>query len=227
MKTLIASLAVAASCILSFGSSQAQAETNGIYIAPKFALNVQHASADWSGNLEGSGSKTDTKAGGALAVGYDFSSKLNVPVRLELEYGAYGKSSKSVYNEPLTTKTSVSFQTLLVNAYYDFKNSTDFTPYVGAGIGLASLKTEGSATLDNGWVFSGTNITGAKACKREAVFAGQVGFGCSYAFNENVSVDLGYRFLMIGDGKVSAFDTTVKSKNLYAHQFMLGARVTF
>lgn len=28
----------------------------------------------------------------------------------------------------------------MVNAYYDFKNSSAFTPYVGAGLGLASIK---------------------------------------------------------------------------------------
>ena len=28
----------------------------------------------------------------------------------------------------------------MANAYYDFKNSTPFTPYVGAGLGLASIK---------------------------------------------------------------------------------------
>jgi len=28
----------------------------------------------------------------------------------------------------------------MLNAYYDFKNSTPFTPYIGAGIGLANIK---------------------------------------------------------------------------------------
>lgn len=37
-------------------------------------------------------------------------------------------------------------QTLMLNAYWEFHNSTKFTPYIGAGIGLAFLQTDGSVT---------------------------------------------------------------------------------
>jgi len=31
----------------------------------------------------------------------------------------------------------------LVNGYYDFKNSSDLTPYIGAGIGVGGFINEG------------------------------------------------------------------------------------
>jgi opacity protein-like surface antigen len=59
------------------------------------------------------------------------------------------------------------------------------------------------------------------------VFAGQLGFGCSYAFNDYISADLGYRFLFMGDGETEYQGHKMESLDNYAHQFMLGLRVTF
>ena len=61
------------------------------------------------------------------------------------------------------------------------------------------------------------------------MFAGQIGLGCSYAFTENISADIGYRFLTMDNGNVSGIADAMKlnSKDNYVHQFMMGLRVTF
>lgn len=222
MKKIIVSLFTMAALLLP-AASQA-AEKTGVYVAPKFVLNVQHGEGAMSidGYGVGSDSETEASAGGALAVGYDFSYKFNVPVRAELEYGVFGDVSKTVNHGWGPTTCEISVQTLLANVYWDITTWNKFTPYIGAGIGLAFVKTEGA--ID--WTVGNVSAAGS-ADDTEAVFAGQIGFGCSYAFTDTISADLGYRFLMMGDGEVEYEGFKMESKDLYAHQFMLGLRVTF
>lgn len=202
------------------------ADLIGVYVAPKFVLNVQHSKGEFSyhGEGMGSGSKTGTRAGGALAIGYDFNPVLNVPVRAELEYGAYGRISKTAGHGDHSLHAKVGLQTLLVNAYWDITTWNGFTPYVGAGMGMAFLKTEGH--VDHSRLVA--DLVGSNS-DTDTVFAGQVGLGCSYAFTDNISADLGYRFLMMDNGSVTGIvdDMKLKSKDNYVHQFMLGLRVTF
>ena len=71
-----------AACLLLPVQAKA-ADLVGVYIAPKFVLNVQHSKGELSyhGQGLGSDSKTGARAGGALAVGYDFNPVFSVPVR--------------------------------------------------------------------------------------------------------------------------------------------------
>lgn len=215
LKTLI----LAVSLLIPAGA--VAAEQTGVYVAPKFVLNVQHAEGKLSfeGQGLGSDSKTGARAGGAFAIGYDFAPRFQVPVRAELEYGAYGDVSRTVdVGAGLSFKGTMGFQTLLANVYWDVAEWNGFTPYLGAGIGMAFLKTEGKAS------FMGYSESEKST---DTVFAGQAGLGCSYAFTETISVDFGYRFLMMGDGDVEKYGVKLDSRENYAHQFMLGLRVTF
>ncbi len=217
-------LLLVAACLLLPAQARA-ADLIGVYVAPKFALNVQHSKGEFSGdNVIGSRSKTGTRAGGALAIGYDFAPTFQVPVRAELEYGAYGNISRSSGSEGHCVHAKIGFQTLLANAYWDITEWNGFTPYLGAGIGMAFLKTEGH--VDHTKIAA--DLLGSNS-DTDTVFAGQVGLGCSYAFTENIAADLGYRFLMMDNG--SAFNLAdnvrLKAKDNYVHQFMLGLRVTF
>jgi len=196
--------------------SVAQAEMLGVYVAPKFVLSVQHAEGglSYAGVGLGSDDETGTEAGAAIAVGYDFGRKFNVPVRAELEFAFTGETSKdvNVYNVP--AKAEIGAKTLLANIYWDLAEYKGFTPYVGAGIGLAFVNTEAS-------------VLGFTKDNNKTVVAGQIGLGCAYAFNDTFSVDLGYRFLAIGDGEVEYEGIKLESKDIYAHQIMLGVRMTF
>lgn len=220
-------MAALAAAFLLPASQAGAADQTGVYIAPKFVLNIQHAKGELSiQDNSASDSKTAARAGGALAVGYDFSKSMSIPARAELEYGIYGRASKTSTVDGISMGMKVGFQTLLVNAYYDIGTYSGFTPYVGAGLGMAFLKTESSITSAD---YPGIEISGSDT---KAVFAGQLGLGCAYAITDYASVDLGYRFLMMGNGKASlglaGIDfVDAKSKNNYAHQFMLGLRFTF
>lgn len=221
MKKLFLSLAAAAFLLMPCTSHASNADQLGIYVAPKFVLNVQHSEGEVSyyGHNIGSDDKDGARAGGAIAIGYDFAPQFNIPVRAELEYGAYGIISKTVSYPGASFKGEVGFQTLLANFYWDITEWNGFTPYIGAGIGMASLTTEGTVNIA-GWGAGSKDET-------DAVAAGQIGLGCSYAFTDSISADLGYRYLMIDDGEVEDYGMKLRSSENHVHQFMLGLRVTF
>lgn len=211
-----------AACLL-LPTSALAADMTGFYLAPKFALNVQHAEGElsYAGQTLGSDSKTGCRAGGALAAGYDFAPVFQVPIRAELEYGAYGNVSKTKdLGYDSTFKATMSFQTLLANVYWDITDWKGFKPYVGAGIGMAFLKTEGRLSLLNDSYVDSEDNT-------EAVLAGQAGLGFSYAFTDHVAADFGWRFLIMGDGSAEKDSVKLDARENYAHQFMMGLRISF
>lgn len=63
-------------------------------------------------------------AGGALAIGYDFHSRFDIPARTELEYAAFGqiKADRRRYDASGTwmIENKLGIQSLFVNIYHDF-----------------------------------------------------------------------------------------------------------
>lgn len=241
MKKLV--ILIFLTCLLCPMQSYA-AEKTGIYISPKLSWMFSNADMSLKGSSSGgvvtSSSKnhSDNGLGAALAIGYDFSSKFDLNFRTELEYAFYSKakSTKSHFipdnengGEYAKLKSEINISTLFVNVYYDFKNHTNFTPYVGAGLGIAFVGLAGSifgGEEDEYYVFSKNSNNN---------FAWNIGLGVGYAFNERISLDLGYRYSQLGDvtSKITSTDedgvatVTEKGDNLSTHQIMLGVRFTF
>jgi opacity protein-like surface antigen len=82
----------------------------------------------------------------------------------------------------------------LVNAYVDLGTWRGITPYVGAGIGVASLAVEGlkDVNVPNSTVYYGQDNT-------EVNFAWALYAGMSYDITPQVTVDFAYRYLDLGD----------------------------
>jgi opacity protein-like surface antigen len=233
--------------------TKAEADANMITAAPPSNLTKSYSLDEQS---------AQTVVGGALAAGYDFYRNFKVPVRAELEYGVYSNASGSVNsslssnglapgawgNNPVginaDMKLSMNIQTLMLNLYYDFRNSTPFTPYVGGGVGLAFIQAWGAAEV-NTWDNTGgggapMSSDVSLGAKHQTNFAWQVGVGCSYDFNDYVALDLGYRFMGLGNvetqeghmyrdvaGVQFAAPMKGKAENIHMHQIGLGLRVTF
>jgi opacity protein-like surface antigen len=245
-------------------------EQIGVYIAPKFNVGFVNWDAKGSSGVYNSenttsdsfsikSNRTDTVVGGTLALGYDFYKKFAVPLRAELEYGIYSGASGNTKSElsmstlklPVTANGKIdidiqNMHTLLANLYIDFHNSSDFTPYIGGGVGFAFIQAEGKSRIeiqhntqpDNKWI--GEETLGSKS---QTNFIWQVGVGSSYAFNETVSLDLGYRFISLGSVKTQESHNVYqyissgsqynevsirgKAADIYMHQVGLGLRITF
>ncbi len=96
---------------------------------------------------------------------------------------------------------STSVYTYMGNAFYDFKNTTAFTPYLGAGIGVAHGKFY--ETINN------TSTT-------DNTFAYQALAGVGYEVNKNNTVYAGYRYVGTEDFKTGATKRSFERNSLEA-----------
>lgn len=115
----------------------------------------------------------------------------------------------------------------LANAYIDLPTIWCITPYVGGGIGLASVSVLGlkDVNVPNNAVFYAADHT-------ETNFAWAVYGGLAYDVNPSVTLDLSYRYTDLGDarsGRVVSYDNSssyagVDINDITSHDLMLGVR---
>jgi outer membrane immunogenic protein len=116
------------------------------------------------------------------------------PARLEIE-GAYRDSNADKGDADLKIRT------VMVNAYADFATGSLATPYLGAGVGVADVDVEDDD---------------------DQVLAGQVAAGVLFAVSPQVSVDLGYRFMMTDDPDIRGAELELRQ-----HTALLGVQIRF
>ena len=129
---------------------------------------------------------------------------------------------------------------LLANTYYDWKNPTAFTPYVGFGLGLAYLN------LNRQHVTSDTSCDpttvpvpcsvptphrsfSGNGSEEKLLWAGAVTAGFSYAITSVTSIDVNYRMLYIPTSSVSVSMTNGQQSrfsydDIFEHQIRAGLR---
>lgn len=128
----------------------------------------------------------------------------------------------------------------LANAYVDLGNWSGLTPYLGAGIGFAHHRLSGISDLGTRTAF-GTGgailftgpTEGYFGNGSETNLAWALMAGLSYDVAPNYKVDIGYRYLNMGDvtsgravcgGNLATCDLTVKAKDLESHEIRFGMR---
>ena len=88
-------------------------------------------------NVNGTSNQIDYgfNSGANVALGYNATSN----IRLEAEggYHAFGIKKTTVGNSSTSRSTDLKITTIMGNAFYDFNNSSSFSPYIGAGAGVA------------------------------------------------------------------------------------------
>ncbi|EBW3212279.1 adhesin/invasin protein PagN [Salmonella enterica] len=173
--------------------------------------------------------------GGGVAIGYDFYDPFQLPVRLELdttfrdETDAKGGQDIIAFGQPvhINVKNQVRMTTYMVNGYYDFHNSTAFTPYISAGVGLAHVK------LSNNTIPVGFGINETLSASKNN-FAWGAGIGAKYAVTDNIMIDASYKYINAGKVSISknhyagdehtAYDADTKAAS---NDFMLGITYAF
>lgn len=96
------------------------------------------------------------------------------------------------------TQSTVNVFSLLTNIVYDFNNHTAWTPFAGAGLGVAWINSDATRKNNilyttNGIVTSATPSTEYSPELYGTAFAWQVKLGLNYAWNDNLSIDSLYR----------------------------------
>lgn len=139
-------------------------------------------------------------------------------VRTEVEWNHHQDAKKKLVQDG--ERLRLQNNSLMLNAYYDINTCTKWTPYVGAGVGVAMLKFTAKDMNDGG-----------KASDRTYNVAWQVGAGVAYDLTSNVALDAGYRYI---DGGAAVADKIknqgYRSKDKIdtaAHEIYFGARYTF
>lgn len=225
MKKIFVTLFV---CFWLLAPLTSRAEGTGMYLAPKFLMTIQDTgSISRPGIVAGTGvdDYSQFTLGGALAAGYDFWTQQMIPIRLELEFALRGNSEKNWDDRGLYFKEVKGVwnnSTLFANLFWDFHNDTNFTPYIGGGIGLAFNYTGYTLTANNGNKYT--------IDETQTNFAWNAGAGLSYAFNENFAIDASYRFVGLGYNELTThfngqdYET---SNTPYNNEFMVGLRFSF
>lgn len=234
----------------------ALAETNGIYVTPKLFygyvdMDDVDNEYDWDyGTFGESSRENDSVLGGGLAIGYDFYRRSGVPIRAELEYsifsqaeGEFSKGDRFWFGDDeykLNATMQHDIQTIFFNVYWDINTGTFVTPYVGAGIGAAIIRSEGNMDEDY-WDYrnpsNGFSYSYDMGRHTDVNLALNVGAGVAFHLTENLALDLGYRFVSLGKARTGAgavrdawygqYYSRNETEHLYMHQVALGLRMTF
>jgi opacity protein-like surface antigen len=194
-------LALSLLLALGLAAPAAAQDVSSFYVTPKLLLSFQNAEL-------GGGREEGSVFGLGISVGTDLSYSSSLPLRLELEY---------IYrNDQNFTRAGnsheVSAHSILGNAFFDILTDTNYTPYLGGGLGLALLEDR-------------YNVLDASSKSNRWNFAWNLGGGVAWNWNENLALDLGYRYLDLGKTESVRVRDLVQNVELTAHEFSLGLRI--
>jgi len=153
-------------------------------------------------------------------------------------------ASVDTFTYDVTRQEKVKFEQDIgmLNFYYDFRNSTRFTPYVGAGIGVTYRQltrtsseyaecSSGENSVTGPFVCSSTStITEGTATKKAWDVAGALMAGIAIQVSDDVLWDTGYRYLwqnggLAVDSLTLAGTSRFEIKDIGQHQLRTGIRL--
>ena len=193
-------LALSLTLALGLAAPAAAQDFSSFYVTPKIMASYQKA--DMNGSHE-----RGSVLGLGLSLGTDLSYSSSLPIRVEAEYLYHG-------NQTFTGNGiahDVSAHSILANAFLDIQTDTFFTPYFGGGLGLAVLNdryTSANSTKTSRWNF-----------------AWNLGGGLAWSLNENLALDIGYRYMDLGKVETVTGAGGPYNLSLTAHELSLGLRI--
>ena len=154
------------------------------------------------------------------AVGADWGNQLRT--ELELSHAHWNADKVHEYNSKGADSVdglaqgNISATYLLGNVWLDLTHGSQFTPYVGGGIGM-------------GWanVNAFTNSMSATPFDASGL-AFQLGAGVRYSLGDHVSIDAGYRFKdIVGLNYTNPNPLVLSNTSLASHNFQIGLTYDF
>lgn len=196
----------------------------------------------------------DSNAFFGIGIGYQFNNWLRFDItgeyRTAARFGARDQldtAGARVFDAPGTTSVrltnqlngSVSTALLMANAYADlgtFCALGCITPYIGAGIGVASHKFSAVTDISTTTPFIGAvagpsnTFTDQFGSKTRTNLAWALMAGASVDVTRNVKLELGYRYINMGYAETGVLlggqppQTVLRVKDIDSHDFRLGMR---
>lgn len=146
--------------------------------------------------------------------GYDFGI-----VRLEGEL-SYRNAEINQVNADRGIDSNLGIVAMMFNTFVDLENDTPVTPYLGAGVGFASLSFD-----DDHYDRS----TGDPVFYEDdaSTYAYQLGAGLEFSITRRFSLDLGYRFFKTGTAEFDSNWDLENDLKVESHNVALGFRAKF
>jgi outer membrane protein OmpA-like peptidoglycan-associated protein len=188
------SSAVIAAGLLAGLCTAASAQTDGLYVGAEAGVNFvpklkfdAYSANSWA-------QKQDPGYAIAGQVGYGFGN-----IRLEGEFG-WRQNDLSKFTNALgeqSTDGNISGLSVMGNVYYDFVNSSKFTPYIGAGFGGINVATN---NIKAGGVQVSDDSNFVPAYQGIA--------GVAYSVNDQLSIKADYHYLRtLNDANLGVSDS--------------------
>jgi outer membrane protein OmpA-like peptidoglycan-associated protein len=179
---------------------------DGWYIGGALGVN-QTRDADIEGGAINTSADFDWGGAGLAAVGYDFSS----PLRAEAELSYRRNDVDSIGGVSGSGKAKG--LGLMFNLLYDIDTGSAFTPYLGAGVGVARVSADsyspvGATSIDD----------------RDTSYALQGIAGVAYAFNNRTALTLDYRYFTAPDANYTTASGVGVDADYENHTIMVGLR---
>lgn len=209
----------------------AVADDSGIYVAGRAGASfMQFNDGKWTNDLVGditynyNRNVSDTVFIIGGAVGYDFES----PLRAELEYTYrtnFENNKRPTTDGNHNVDMDLTAHAILLNAFYDFENSTDITPFVMAGAGMSILRSDNDVDP----IGAAPDYTERQITRTN--FAWNVGAGAGYSLTEKLTLDFLLRYVDLGEARWENYDPGTDEANAVADmtavECLLGLRYAF
>jgi opacity protein-like surface antigen len=215
---MLAGLLVSATAIATEHKAYIQFNAGAAFAKP---FKFSESSCSFFGGCDTYTYKEDYDTGyvAGIAMGYRVADR----IRLDVE-GSYQGNNRNNFQASLasggfhdTRSGSLNGErersAFLINGYYDFKNSTAFTPFLTGGVGGYHLHLK----------------VNGQGVSNDLDFAWQVGAGLNYKLDDQISFDLKYRYFGGADANLTSQASNSISR-LYEvgdHQAMAGIRIGF
>jgi OOP family OmpA-OmpF porin len=190
------------------------AMAEGFYVGAAGGVNWTR-DADFNDLVLGASTKADYKAGGVVGLSAGYASAMGLRGEVEVDWRWRNKTDGFSNLAPGATMSGkTSSWAFMGNVLYDINTGTPFTPYIGAGAGIARVKSDVSSNF--GYSFNDSDV----------VFAYQGIVGAAYNVTSNIAITADYRYFATTKPKYDGPFGTVESE-YRNHTVMVGLRYSF
>jgi opacity protein-like surface antigen len=190
-------------------------------------IHYKRPEADFRlGTIEGSMARESFRDSAVLGVGigYRFSPLFRADVTMDHRFDARFKglpSDATVAAGSVFDRGRFQSSTLMLNAYADLGTYKGLTPYLGAGIGVAH-NILSDYTRTDGALGTVERLGG----EDDYDLAWALMAGVGYKLSNNFTLDLGYRYVSLGDVKTRGYDSGAGAdvESIGSHEVRLGVR---
>lgn len=179
--------------------------------------DVKQGSSYNSGNLDGA----ILSAGLGYKIAEEFRTDLMFDYRLKQKQKysfpvaafyqpATGVDSLVLHNHEITRESWA----VVMNVYYDFTNTSEFTPFINAGLGYGSVKIKGLFTAQDA------------NTKAKSSFVWNIGGGIAYKIADEIYTDLAYKLTSMESSSANKDQKLIDENQPMAEVKMKGSKMS-